>query len=116
MRGAGGFTVTDEQQEPQPIRFTQVVALIVDTWPAVTSFTEAWLASTVNMPHVAVDGDTVTFTVANGGAVYRLRRDLDPIGGAIRAELEEGHDDAALKRNTRKFDGVPVKQSARTGV
>lgn len=77
----------DEKQPPiTPIARTQHIVFTVPHWPERTAFTEDWLT----MAHVnsaTVDGDLVTFDVFNGGATYRLRRDLPREGPAIVADL-----------------------------
>lgn len=85
--------MSDEQVQPEPLRFTQHVVHLVDRWPALTSFTAGSLQQ---VHHIGGRYDeaagTVTFDVFNGEAVYRL---IDPVPmlfsdpAQIRGELVE---------------------------
>ena len=77
--------MTDEQQrpEPQPIHFTQSTVRVVTDWPEVTSFAPEWLEKYAHTSGATVNGDTVTFEVFNGGAVYHLTGEVDGKGHKI---------------------------------
>lgn len=96
----------DEAPEVRSIQFTQYTVIVVDEWPPLVAFDHAFL----DMPHTThatVDGDTVTFSVANGTAVYRLLRDR-PYGNGVLAELVEGDTPGKLKRAARKYQREEV--------
>ena len=99
--------MSDEQPIPVSIRFVQQVVLVVDEWPALTSFSEEWLERYAHVNHAMVEGDTVTFKIGNGIAAYQLRRDLPRYGDGIVAELVSGDTPTKLKAAAKKFERVP---------
>jgi hypothetical protein len=92
-----------DEIEIRPLYFVQYVTITADEWPQRTAFSEEWLAQPY-LNGAVVDGDTVRFTIGNGEAEYRLRRDLPPYGSGIVADLVEGNDKANLRSRRRKFE------------
>ena len=91
----------DEQVAPMPLHITQRVVLTVDAWPERTAFDP----DALQQPHrlgLTVDGDTITVTVANGTATYRIRRDLSTETTTV-ADLVDGDSPAQLKRAAKKY-------------
>jgi hypothetical protein len=95
--------MSDEQIEVIPLHFVQHVAITADEWPQRTTFSEEWLRQPY-LNGATVAGDTVRFSIGNGEAEYRLRRDLPPFGGGIVADLVEGNTPANLKARRAKYE------------
>lgn len=78
-----------DEPQVEDLHFTERWVLTVRSWPQRTSFGLDWL----KQPHVnraTIRGDVVTFTLDNGTASYRLRRDLPRRGGSVVADLIDG--------------------------
>lgn len=83
-----------EDPQSESIHMTQHRVLVVDRWPALTSFTAGSLQQVHHLGgRYDEAASTVEFKVFNGEATYKL---IDPVPGIfsdptpIRAELVEG--------------------------
>lgn len=79
MRGAIGFE--RDLSSCEPITIHAKTIWTVESWPRETTF-DAYLLKTADPAMMTVDGDTVTITVENGQAVYRLARDESDVYSA----------------------------------
>jgi hypothetical protein len=82
----------ETEPEIEPIHVVQTMVLSVARWPLRTAFPETFFRQAY-LSGAEVDGDVVVFTVGNGAATYRVRRDLPLSMLGVLADLVESEVD-----------------------